>query len=420
MSSVTDGLLKKRSLTDKIILVLLSMMLLYPGIDYILRKIPVPVLGSLWDELVLLGLLFLVGARLLFCSNRRTSRISGGIGMLMLTGLALTTLSLPDFRVNLEGYRAMFQYMLVFFAGFYLVRSNDDTNLLLSVVAALGTLLALHGIYQYIVGVPMPGRWVDAGEAVRTRAFSIINSPNALGSQMAFLAPIALGLSAAQKSWPGRLIWFAASGLMVICLLLTGTRGAWLAFAFALAVIGIIYDRRLLVAGIVAAVLIALFVPAVSTRIGYLFTPEYLSKSAASGRIKRWFDAYDQMAMEPLFGVGLGHYGGAVADRVFGTPSVDNYYLKTLAETGLLGLGLFLWLISLVLHQGYKAWQALANPKWRYLAGGTFTGLLAIVIHNGVENIFEIPYLNTYFWLTVGLLAAMPFNENRTGGEKHE
>ncbi|MFZ5640776.1 MAG: O-antigen ligase family protein [Bacillota bacterium] len=412
---------KQRSLSDKIILFLLSLMMLYPAIDYTLRNIlPIPLLGSFWDELTLVSLLALTGINLIFNRQKRTNRVSAGIGLLMLAGLAYTVLDLSDFGVNIEGYRAMFQYMLVFFAGFYLVRNNDDAKLLLGVAVLLGTLLALHGIYQYITDAPMPARWVNAGEALRTRAFSIINSPNALGSQMAFLTPIALGLAAAEKTWAKKLMWFAAAGLMGLCLVFTFSRGAWLAFAGALAVIGIIYDRRLLIAGIIAMILVAVFVPSVSTRFTALFTPEYFEKSAGSGRIKRWFDAYDQMRMEPLFGVGLGHYGGAVANRHFSSISVDNYYMKTLAETGLLGLSLFLWLISTALRQGYRAWQTLADPRWRYVAAGLFGGLLAIVLHNGVENIFEIPYLNTYFWLAMGLLAAMPYNEYRAGGVGRE
>jgi len=414
-------LLKKRSLYDKFVLFLLALMMLYPGIDYILRnKLPIPILGSFWDELTLLTLLGLTGIRLIFNPPQRTSRLTAAIGLVMLAGLAFTVLKLPDFGVNLEGYRAMFQYMLAFFAGFYLVRNNDDAKLLLTVALLLGTGLAIHGIYQYIAGVPMPGRWVNAGEAVRTRAFSIIYSPNVLGGQMAFLTPVALGFAAAEKTWAKKLLWLAAAGLMAVCLVFTGTRGAWLAFALALAVVGIIYDRRLLIAGIVAIVLVALFVPAVSTRITSLFTAEYLEKSAGSGRIKRWFDAYDQMRLEPLFGVGLGHHGGAVAARTFSIPTTDNYYMKTLAETGLLGFSLFLWLLATALHQGYKAWQALTDPRWRFVAAGLFGGLLAIVLHNAVENIFETPYMNTYFWLTLGFLAAMPYNEQPAGGVSHE
>jgi len=238
---------KKRSLTDRFIITLLSLMMLYPGIDYLLRSVlPVPVLGSLWDELTLVTLLAVLGLKLMFNPPERSTGITRVMGLVMAAGLALLVLNLTDLKINIEGYRAMFQYMLVFFTAFYLIHKNEDAKLLLTVAVILGTVLAVHGIWQYIVGVPMPGRWVDAGEAVRTRAFSIINSPNALAGQMAFLAPIALGLAASEKTWPKRLLWLAAAGLLVLCLLFTGTRGAWLAFAFALAVIGVIFDRRLL------------------------------------------------------------------------------------------------------------------------------------------------------------------------------
>lgn len=414
-------LCKRRSLYNKFILFLFSLLMLYPAIDYILRnKLPIPVLGSFWDDLTLFALLFSTGIGLIFNRHERTSRISGSIGLLILMGIAYTVLDLTDFGVNLEGFRAVFQYMLVFFAGFYLVRDNDDVSFLLTVGLTLGALMALYGIYQYVTAAPMPARWINAGESLRTRAFSITTSPNVLGSQMALLTPIAMGFAAAEKSWAKRILWALAAGLMGLCLVFTFSRGAWLAFAGALAVIGVLYDRRLLIAGIVAAVLVMIFVPAVSTRITSMFTPEYLEKSAGSGRIKRWFDAYDQMRQDPMFGVGLGHHGGAVANRHFGSIYTDNYYMKTLAETGLLGISLFLWLIGTALHQAYKAWQTLTDRRWRFVAAGIFGGLLAVALHNGVENIFETPYMNTYFWLTLGLLAAMPFNEKPAGGAGHE
>lgn len=413
--------LRQRPLTDKLILTLLSLVMLFPAVDYILRnKLPIPYLASLWHNLALLALLAFVGIKIVFKAPERRSKISGAIGVLMLAGLAYTVLNVVDFGVNLEGFRAMFQYMLFFFAGFYLLDNNEDVKFLLSLAVVLGTAMALHGIYQYATHATMPAGWVDVGEAKRTRAFSILTSPNVFGSQLAFLTSIAAGLAAAEKAWAKKLLWLAAAGILGVGLIATGSRGAWLALAGGMAVIGIVYDRRLLFAGIAAAVLIAFFVPSVSARITYLFTPEYMEKSAGSGRIKRWLDAYDQMRLEPLFGAGLGHYGGAVASRNFNVPYVDNYYMKTLAETGLLGLSLFLWLIYTSLRQSYKAWQLLTDPRWRSLAAGLFGGLMAIAFHNAVENIFEVPFLNIYFWLAMGLLAGMPYNHHAAGGVKHE
>ncbi|MCL4439593.1 MAG: O-antigen ligase family protein [Firmicutes bacterium] len=306
--------------------------------------------------------------------------------------------------------------MFVFFIAFYLNDRPENTKALLSLAVFIGTLLAVHGIYQWVFKVPMPGRWVDSGEAGGTRAFSIIGSPNALGSYLAFLVPISLGLFMQEKPWPKKLLFLGAAVIMAGCLVFTGSRGAWLAFAGAMGIIGVFYDRRILIVGIIAAVLAVAFVPYVNQRVTYLFSPEYMSKSTASGRVSRWFDAYDQMRNNPLFGAGMGHYGGAVAKRNYNVTYTDNYYLKTMAEMGLLGLTMFLWLILKTLKEGYTAMKSLGSSNFKFMATGMLAGLTAIVLHNAVENIFELPFLNTYFWLVAGLLMALPFNAAKAGG----
>ncbi len=412
---------KNSTFAEKIYFLVLAALIAFPVIDYILRnKLPIPVISSLWDDFLLLGGLILVGLRLLSGAPQRKSRLTKPILALVLVGLAYTTLDLASLSVNIEGFRAVFQFMFVFFIAFYLIDRPENIKSLLALAVAIGTLLAFHGIYQWVSKVPMPGNWVDVTETVRTRAFSIIGSPNALGSQMAMLAPIAFGLFLQEKSWPMRLLWLGAAGTMGVCLVFTGSRGAWLAFAGAIGLIGIIYDRRIILVGIIAAVIAVLFVPAVSQRVTYLFTPEYMLKSAQSGRISRWFEAYDQMRNSPLFGTGLGHFGGAVAKRSYNSIYVDNYYLKTMAEMGLLGLTLFLWLIWQTLQEGYHAMKNLHSPCLKFMAVGMLGGLVAMLLHNTVENIFEIPYLNTYFWLVAGLLAALPFTARGMEGDPDE
>ena len=412
---------KNSTFPEKISFLILAVLTAFPVIDYLLRnKLAIPVVSSLWDDLLLLGGLVLVGLRLLIGDPRRKTRLTKPILALTLVGIAYLTLDLTTLSVNIEGFRAIFQFMYVFFLAFYLNDRPENTKTLLSIMVITGTLMALYGIYQYIVKVPMPGNWVDTSENLRTRVFSITTSSNALGSQMAMLIPITLGLLFQEKSWPKRLLWLGAAGAMGACLIFTSSRGAWLALAGAVVAIGIMYDRRILIAGAVVAVVAVVFVPSVRSRITYLFTIEYMLKSSQSGRISRWLDAYDQMRNNPLFGSGLGHYGGAVANRKFGVAYTDNYYLKTLAETGLLGLTLFLWLIYKTLREGYDAMKNLPSPGLKFLAMGMFGGLVAIVLHNTVENIFEIPYLNTYFWLVAGLLAALPYNASVMGGSSDD
>lgn len=410
---------KNSSFLEKISFLIMALFLAFPVIDYIFRSvIVIPIIAALWHNLLLVFGLTLVGLRLLFGDPARKTGLNKAILAMVLVGIAYLTLDLTSFAVNFEGFRAVFQYMFVFFVAFYLIDRPENTKALISWAVIISTLMALYGIYQWVFRVPMPGHWVDSAETVRTRAWSITTSPNALGSQMAMMAAVAIGLFMEEKMSLKKWLWLGAAGLMALCLIFTYSRGAWMAFAGAIAIIGVLYDRRLLIAGVVAAVIAVFFVPPVSHRIAYLFTPEYMAKSSASGRISRWFAAYDQMRNSPLFGAGLGHFGGAVASRRnLSNIYVDNYYMKTLAEMGLVGFTLFVGLMFKTLKQGYSAMKALTSPRLRFMAAGMFGGVLAISVHNIVENIFEIPYLNIYFWLMAGLLMALPFNASANGGE---
>ena len=71
--------------------------------------------------------------------------------------------------------------MLWFFVGSNLLLNKGQARALVNWLVILGTLVALHGVYQYIIGVPIPENWVDSAETVRTRVFSIVGSPQRPG-----------------------------------------------------------------------------------------------------------------------------------------------------------------------------------------------------------------------------------------------
>ena len=69
--------------------------------------------------------------------------------------------------------------MLWYFVVIQLLRGEKTAKGVTTFFVIVVGLLALHGIYQYIIGVEMPAGWVDQNEAgVRTRVYSGFTSPN--------------------------------------------------------------------------------------------------------------------------------------------------------------------------------------------------------------------------------------------------
>lgn len=400
------------STTEKIFFCLL---LTFPLVDYILRNW-ITFGGGIWDKGVLVVLLLFAFINKL-ATEREQSHLKGPFIAFILFGATLLVLSMPTFAISFEGFRSIYQFMVAFFIGYYLLNNEADLTFALRVVMGTGAIIALYGLAQPYLGVQMPAGWVDAGESQRFRAFSIVQSPNVLGSFMAFLIPIGASLVFAEKKRMWKLLWTVVTLVLLACLLATLSRGAWVAFAAAITFFVILIDRRALFAVIIAGLLVLFFVPEVTDRFTFLLSGTYMEKSSQDGRIARWGGALDQARSQPLYGRGLGHYGGAVAERNLGVTYVDNYYAKTLAETGLVGLTVFIWLLFATLKKGYDQIRKTTDPPRRWLMRGILAGLVAVIVHNAVENIFEVPFMTTYFWLFAGILLAVPFLTNKEVSE---
>lgn len=381
----------------------------YPFVDVLLRRLPVPVLPSLWDEAALLLGLGLVWRRTRAGRGLRPSPLARPLGIFLAVAAAATLADPRHLGLGLEGLRATFQYALALVIALNLVDDLAEVRRLALTLVGLGTVAALAGIYQYVTGAPMPEHWVSVTETVRTRAYAVVGSPNGLGDYLALLTPLALGLAFDPALRRHRPLLLAAAGVLAFGLLVTFSRGAWLALAASMGFLALSLDRRLLVAFLAGTVLLTAAVPPVRDRVGQLASADYWQRSmVAGGRLFRWNAAYERMAHAPVSGTGMGQFGGAVAARQLGTKYTDNYYAHILAETGLPGLAAFLGLMAAAVATGRRAVGALAGRPERPLAYGLWGALLVVIIHDFVENIFEIPFLNAYFWVIAALLSLLP------------
>ncbi len=406
---------------------------LYLPIEYILRDMLSLGLASYWEEL----LIFFTAAYVIFraCTGedrgafKRASSVEVAILLFMAVGLLLMVITMPYPYIAVAGLRAQVEYMVWFFFIIRLLDSRKDALFLIYSFAAVVFLLTLHGIYQYIIAVPVPAGWISATEVgVRTRVFSITGSPNVFGSLLILGAPLFASLIYyLEKPWH-KFAALCLTGLVCLCDLFTFSKASWLGLAAAVVIFAFFVDKRLI--GLMTAGVAALFVvfPSVTNRITYLFTSDYAERSAAAGRVMRWNAGLRLLTpMNKWTGFGLGRFGGAVAmnNQVLEQTSyfkyfyMDNYYLKTMVEMGYIGIFFFALLLIVLIISGLRTPNRAGlgyipdrtkDPLLRNVGNdkliciGVFCGLIAVLTHCFYENIFEEPYMMTYFW---GLAAAM-------------
>jgi O-antigen ligase len=370
----------------------------FPLIDYGLRLPGIHPIGVIWDKIVLICMLAIAISR--YISGYRPGWFTWNkfAGWYIIFGLGLMFVGMNDPLVSIQGFRIDIYYMLYAFLLPYIVGPQDIIKIL-HVGASIAILIAVHGIYQYITKAPIPGGWVDVSEHVRTRVFSVLQSPNELGAYMALMTPIVFGLFVYETVRIRKWLYGVGTVLCAATLLFTFTRGAWVALAVALLFMAVFFERRLFILLVVLAV-VAFFVPTIHHRIADLFSPVYWIKSSQGGRISKWLTAFDKMTISPLFGVGLGHYGGAVSSIYHSGTYSDNYYAKTLGESGIVGLVLFFGLhVALVRDLFRTTLKKVRNSgKVKFVAFGGVTGIVAVLFHNATENVFEFgPMAAMYF-----------------------
>ena len=408
----------------------------YLPIEYVIRNVlGIAILSSVWEELFICAGIFVI-----YLKGRFDRVSSVEVSLLLYIGacLLLCLINRPFPSVAFPGFRAQVEYVIWFFIMIRLIDTKNTARWIVWLFAGIVFVMCLHGIYQYIIAVPVPASWTSQTEsAVRTRVFSITGSPNIFGDMIVMAAPSVAALMYYCKKPIEKLAALCCTGIMCICILFTFSKGAWVGLIVAVIVFAMYCDKRIILAmtGGIAAVLIA--VPSIVSRIAYLFTSDYQEAALRGGRAMRWALGRSLLAeSNKWLGFGLGRYGGAVAmnnqllDKTeeFAYYYLDNYYMKTLVEAGYIGLIFFLLCIAVLLifgarscHRagmGYKADRSI-DPLFRnigndkIICAGIFSGLCGVLVHCYFENIFEEPYMMAYFWGLAAVLIYFGYHERK-------
>lgn len=306
-------------------------------------------------------------------------------------------LSFDDVRFsNWKNYVEMFFYTIVTASA---IKDRKQT-LWLVLVMALSVLLVNKGFHDSLADRDLshfsydlrgPGPLGYAGE-------------NGLATFEVMMAAFFLGIAAYVKRLSVRLGILALLLTCCYCILYSFSREAYVAFLAALIFLGLLKERKLLIA--VAIVLIAwetILPQSVQERIA--MTTENTGGGeqldASSGkRVELWKDALDLFTADPVFGIGFDTY--EFLGRVEDYRDTHNYYVKVLVETGVIGLLLFLWLLGKMWRLGYLLFRRAEDPFWAAIG----LGFLALICSATVVNFFgdrwTYQQLDGYLWILLG------------------
>lgn len=294
------------------------------------------------------------------------------------------------------------------------VNTITKKNLLYALILTLvfsASLESLYGIYQYKIGVPtVDENWTDVNlfPDMYTRVFGTLDNPNILAQYLEFIIPLCLGLFWSSKSIIKKIAFLGLASIMILCLVLTGSRGGWIAFALSIAVFGILRDRRILVLAAIAGLISIPFLP--STVLDRIATIGSLGESSNLYRTFIWSSTLNMIKDFWYSGVGVGvkafeaiynaHY---IKQGVHAFHS-HNLYLQTMVEMGILGFLSFLAVVFSTFRQGIQTIINLKDELSKTIVAALLGGMSGFLLHGISENSFYNFKIVFMFWFIASLV----------------
>jgi len=127
-----------------------------------------------------------------------------------------------------------------------------------------------------------------------------------------------------------------------------------------------------------------------------------------NNRLAYWKRSLKIIKDYPLFGCGINTYAlisGSYNSGLGGYP--HNSYLQMTAETGLIGMMVFLWMLIVLFYDSIKASRIIKVQADKMLFFGFLTGLLGFLIHSFFDTNFYSVQLGSLLWVIIGVIVAL-------------
>jgi putative inorganic carbon (HCO3(-)) transporter len=380
---------------------------------------------------VLAGLALWVAGRLAGGKERARGNAISAIVLAFLAANVIAACASHYLQASLSGLAKLLVYVASYFLFTCTAGQSKKRMILCTVLLVItGLLVSLYGLYQYKIGVAPLATWEDPTVEVKgTRIYSTLNNPNLLAGYLVPLLPLSFSL-AMLAAWSKR-TWLAfpalaASGVIALAIILTGSRGGYIGMAGAGAGMVLIVGNWLwrekpkhrltiIASALVLAVLFILalhFVPTVEQRVISIFAGgEHTSNRY---RMNVWLSSFKMFKDSWWFGVGPGNKAFELAYGLYmitGFDALGTYCvpLEFAVEAGILGLAAFGTLVIALLARAHLNFYTTEDGEMRWLIAGASAALFGLMAHGLVDTVFFRPQVQLIFWLVAAMIASASF-----------
>lgn len=318
--------------------------------------------------------------------------------LFLLAAIALTAFSI-NFKSSLVEILRWSSFFALFILGFFLGRGGKRTTTIIKTLIFSSIIPVLVALSQALSG----NGFFDG---TRWRVNGTFTHPNMLGFYLVYVLTLSLFIFLTLRRQVVEKYFYLLFSLPLFAvLILTYTRGAWVALGIVLILIGLFRFRLFLFSSLAVLILFyAIFNP-FQERVNSLLS--FSASDSTVWRLDLWRDALDYSQAHPLVGYGPGTAIQVIGQNrpvVLGSSEPHNDFIKILLETGLIGLAAFSLMILFLLFNLWRGYRQETGPRRRLLFMFLLIFSASFYLMSAGDNLLKDSSLQWSFWVLIGAL----------------
>ena len=320
-------------------------------------------------------------------------------------------------------YVTCFLYVLLIVAS---MRTSKSLNNMVEIALMGISLTGLYGIYQAIRGVPTDPSLVDMtlNAGMPGRVYSTMQNPNSYAEVLILMLPFFVAVIFNAKTIRRKLFFTCAAMPVIVALLATGSRSAWVALILAGFVYVFFKEKRLIpvfiLLGLLCIPIIQIVAPSIFLRAMTIFN----GNDTSSLWRTQIYETFKPMLKDYWFtGIGLGagdmnqtfekmiqNYSLEPVDpgKLTGyiPPHTHNLFFQVWIEAGIFGIASFIWMIWRLFRQSVIAIRNKCDEKAVNLIIAGISGLAGCLVIGTKEYVWFYPRTMVFFFVNIGIIYA--------------
>ena len=304
--------------------------------------------------------------------------------------------------------------VLFYFLALWVVRDKKTLKTVVALIMVATAIVAVMAIRDY--------QYVDDSDFETSRVGGIAEHSNTLGAFFVYYMFLFLGFFLIYSKKPKAWLLLIPFALCFRGIMVTFSRGAYLAFAAGSMTALFFRSRGTLVGLVLAAGLMvmhpALMPAGIRYRMGMTMQKDLSTtlpgediteslESSAAVRVEIWRGAVQMIKDNPIWGVGYGafpYYIPRYTQGQVGTMDAHNSYLLIAAEMGIPTLLVFLLVLGSAFYYTYWLYRRTTDETHKAIALGFLSGLVGLVAANMFGSRMDDQAVSSYFWILCGLI----------------